>query len=103
MSRSFITNMSHFLDEKGNIPQSLPKRAKQFAENLGAIVACVTAQRSLGTMLACWNKINRKKCSGIIDAGIELGSFNIFWHCLECGDHGSISGWENTFWDGTYR
>jgi hypothetical protein len=106
MSRSFITSMNHFLDEKGSIPQSLPKRARRFAENLGAIVVCVTAQPRPGSgtmMVPCWNKINRKQCSGMIDACIDLGSFNIFWHCLECGDHGSISGWKNTLWDGKHR
>lgn len=97
--------MKHFLDEKGAIPQSLPKKARQFAENIGNIVACVTEQPGPDpkTIVLCWNKINRKQCSGKIHAEIDLQYFDIIWHCLKCGDHGSISYWEHTFWDGKYR
>lgn len=105
MSRSFVTDIQHFIDEKGAILESMPRQAKQFIENLGNIVASVTGEPSAlpKTVVSCWNKINGKHCSGKIDAGIDLGSLNILWHCLKCGDNGSISNWEHTFWDGNYR
>ena len=105
MSRAFITNMNSFIDDKGAVLESTPKRAKRFGQHLGTIVAYVTEQPKQVPKKAifCWNKINRKNCSGKIDAGIELGNFDILWHCLKCGDHGSINHWEHTVWDGTYR
>ena len=105
MSRSFVTNMMHFLDEKGAIAQSLPKNAKRRAENFGLIVAWVTnpVQLSAKPAVSCWNKINRKPCSGKIDAGIDVGNFDILWHCPVCGEHGSINYWQQSCWDVNYR
>ena len=101
MSRSFVTDMQHFIDEKGAIPESMPRQARQFIENLGNIVACITERLGAPskTAVSCWNKINGKYCTGKIDAGIECGSFSILWHCLKCGDNGIINNWEHTFWD----
>lgn len=105
MSRTFISNMAHFLNDEGTIPELLPKRARAFAERLGAIVSSVTSQHenTSGATISCWNRINKKRCDGNIAAGIELGSFNILWHCLRCGDNGSINHWQNTFWDYGFR
>ena len=105
MSRSFVTNIQHFLDKNGAIPESMPRQARKFIENLGTIVACVTGQPSASpkTVVPCWNKINSKLCSGKIASGIDLGSLNILWHCLKCGDNGLISHWEHIFWDDSYR
>ena len=47
MSRTFTTNLTHLLDEKGAIPGSLPKQAKKLAENLGSIVSNVTIEPRL--------------------------------------------------------
>lgn len=44
MSRSFVTNIQHFIHEKGAIPESMPRQARKLIENLGSIVACVTIQ-----------------------------------------------------------
>lgn len=105
MSRTFINNMTHFLNDKGNISERLPKRARALAERTGMIVSSVTHQpeKTSGTTIPCWNRINKKQCGGNIAAGIELESFNILWHCLRCGDNGSINHWQNTLWDHGFR
>ena len=105
MSRYLITDMSHFLDKNGTIPESLPNKARTLSQRIGAIVLAVTEdpQTSQNTVVPCWNTINRKKCTGLIDAGINLGYFNIIWYCLKCGDNGSITHWQQTPWDGKYR
>jgi len=105
MSRVFISNMKDFMSESGAIAQSSPKRVQRLAVHLGKIVEYVTAQPELNhqKIVSCWNKINKKRCSGKIDASIDLSSFDVLWHCLHCGDHGSIKHWEHTVWDGKHR
>tara|TARA_B110000879_G_scaffold146205_1_gene189725 strand:+ start:308 stop:619 length:312 start_codon:yes stop_codon:yes gene_type:complete len=97
MSRSLVTNVKHFIDEKGAIPESMPKPAKKLIENLGNIIVSVTTLPK--TNVSCWNKINGKNCSGKIDADIDLENFDILWRCLKCKDNGLINNWEHTFWD----
>jgi len=101
MSRTFTTNLTHLLDEKGAIPDSLPKQAKKLAGNLGSIVSNVTIEPKLAprTNVTCWGGTSKNKCHGNIDSSLDLDSFNIIWHCFECGDNGAISHWENSFWD----
>lgn len=105
MSKSYVTDLTHFLNEKGSIPDSLPKPAKKLAENLGNIVACVTREPrpSPKTYVNCWGKLNKKRCAGKLNADLDFENFDIVWHCPECGDNGSISQWENSFWDCGHR
>lgn len=104
MSRTFVTDLKYFIDEQGVIPEALARRTRHFIENLGAIIALVTEKpgASPRRIVCCWNKIKSKPCCGKIDAGIDIGSLKIFWHCLKCGDNGSISSWRNTLWDNSY-
>ena len=42
------------------------------------------------------------KCRKRDDRRVEAGMVNdeiIVWHCLACGTHGRISGWQGSFWD----
>ena len=107
MSRSFKSHLKHFINEQGLVSESLSNPVRKFVKNLGLIVSGVTSppppQPETTTNLMCWRVVQRKACVGKIDASIELGSFYIIWHCLKCGDHGSISGWQDTFWDKGHR
>lgn len=105
MSRAYNTNLKPLLTEQGVLLDSIGPKKKRLIEHLGVIIASVTEMPSEHpkTVVTCWNKINRKSCPGIIDAGIELHSFNILWHCLACGDHGYIRDWEHSIWDGGGR
>ena len=40
---SWVTDLSHFIDETGNLPIGLPTPARRLAEQLTAIVAAATA------------------------------------------------------------
>lgn len=95
----------NFLDEKGSIPDSLPKSVKKLADRLGGIVSNATIEPRLNPRdnVTCWGKLGKNKCHGSIDSSIDLNSMDIFWHCPECGDNGSISQWEGSFWDCGYR
>ena len=101
MAVSYTTDLTHFLDERGAIPADLPKQAQQLAANLGEIVASVTVytRENPKTNVSCWINKSKKPCAGKIEAGFNLDSFDILWHCPKCDTHGSITNWENTFWD----
>lgn len=105
MSRNFVTNVTYFLDDKGSLRETLPRQARKLAETLGTIITSVTTKPNLSpkTRLTCWSTLRKKRCTGAIDASIELGTFAIIWHCLECGNHGSIYNWVNTIWDNGHR
>ena len=105
MSRTFTTNLTHLLDEKGAIPDSLPKQARNLAEKLGGIVSNATIEPRLAprSNVTCWGGTSKNKCHGDIDSSLDLESFNIFWYCLTCGDNGTISHWEDSFWDLGHR
>jgi hypothetical protein len=105
MSRNFVANVTYFLDDKGNLRENLSKKSKKLAETMGAIITSTTLKPSPNpqTTLTCSNLVQKKRCTGAIDASIELSSFAIIWHCLHCGHHGSIYNWVNTIWDGGHR
>lgn len=101
MNRTFITNLTHFLDEKGAVPDQLAKPARQLVENLGAIVTHMTrhASGNFHTHLPCWGRLGRKACPGTIEAGVRVTDFAIIWYCPTCEDKGLITHWEGSFFD----
>lgn len=101
MAALYTTDLTHFLDEKGAIPADLPIQARRLAENIGEIVASVTVQTRPNpkTNVTCWINKSKNPCAGKIEAGFNLDSLDIIWHCQKCDTHGTITNWENTFWD----
>jgi hypothetical protein len=101
MAGAMITDLTHFLDEKGAIaPPAGP--ARSLAEFLTRIVAEVTgnidAEDSLYTGIHCRRRPARKPCGGLIEATFT-GKDEIGWRCTHCDDHGTITHWQNSFWD----
>jgi len=97
---ALITNLLHFLDEQGEIAAEIPGPALDLALFLGAIVGWVTIRQvdhSEETNVPCLRRQGRRRCTGPIFAHQD-GS-TIMWECPVCGDHGVITGWEDTFWD----
>lgn len=105
MSQTWVTNLTHFLDEKGAIPDALPKPARELAENLANLVANATIEPQLGPRanVTCWSTLGKKPCHGRIEAEVSFDLANILWYCIECGEDGAISQWENSFWDCGFR
>ena len=102
MSRAFISNLMHLIDETGTIHHTLPPSKKKLAKHICQIVSTLT-QPPQSTPIQCWNTCLNKKCTGKIAAGIDIETFHILWHCLVCGHHGSISKWEHSKLDQGYR
>ena len=92
----YISNMTHFLDETGNIPDGMSKEARHLA-SFHALVVDVTTQNnpSESDIHRCFNK----KCDGKIISEFSSDKKEILWKCTKCNNAGRISFWQNTKWD----
>lgn len=103
MGDTWITELTHFLDEAGSIAD-MPRPARLLAEFLARIVMSATlaaAGRGDRGRPSCRRRPNRKPCPGKIENFIDADSDAIRWECPICGDNGQISGWRGTLWDCT--
>jgi hypothetical protein len=94
----YISNMTHFLNEKGNIPKEMPREAREMAGFLAMVVDITTQSQSTvltPTVLRCFNK----GCHGLINTAFKLGRKEIHWFCPACKNEGVISHWQGTKWD----
>lgn len=100
-SMTMVTNIQHFLDEKGEVPD-LPKEAMELLSYLGSIVEDATAEGLTDpepAEIRCRNVVRGEVCSGDIEVFLYPESAEIIWQCEKCGDEGLITGWEGTVWD----
>lgn len=100
MADTWVTDMTHFLDPGGRVPELLLSRGP--VKHFGAIVAAVTSE-PVGVpddlAVKCRRRPRRKPCPGRICVSFEAGTSNIAWECPACGDRGLIHHWQGTPWD----
>lgn len=99
---SYVTDLWHFLDDDGRLPESLPEPALNLALHQGAIVEWMTAvllEDIEVTNVACRRRPRRRRCRGRIVARFKPDGAAIEWRCPACGDNGIIYGWAGTPWD----
>ena len=97
----YISNMTHFLDEKGNIPKQMHKEARELASFFALIIDTTTKilpKRLKATDIRCFEK----GCQGTARVEI-LPSGEIHWMCSRCENEGKISHWQRTRWDNNYK
>ncbi len=99
---TFVTDLRHYLDEDGNLPDLHP-RALSLALHQGAIVEWMTMSLPGGqtevTNVYCRRRPRRRRCRGQIHARFHPVTDAIIWRCPHCGDNGIIDGWAGTRWD----
>ncbi len=96
-----ITNIEHFLDEKGQVPD-LPLEAKELLLFLSAIIETASMGYDRPIILSdipCREKIEGNACPGEIEVWVFADNNQIGWECMECGEAGVITHWEGTLWD----
>lgn len=102
MGDTFVTDLRHFLDDDGVLPEEIPGPALTLALFFGSIVGWVTSHH-LGwhelTNVPCRRSPARRRCLGTVHARLEPDGETITWHCPICRDNGTIRGWEGTLWD----
>lgn len=98
------TNIQHFLNDSGLVPDDLSEKTKNLVDMLGSLIAAVSANRELhlvGQHFKCQRIIERKKCRGELTAWVDQTSTNkaINWFCGECGEGGIVENWQKTIFD----
>lgn len=94
----FISDLTHFLDEAGNIPKEMPTEAREMAGFLVMVVDLTTERKNTvlsQTALWCFNK----GCNGIINTALTPNFKEIHWHCPSCNTEGIIRNWQGTRWN----
>ena len=94
----YISNMQHFLDDKGNIPKQIPKEARELASFFALVIDSTTKNIPFTltqTDISCFEK----GCQGLIKSEVLKANNEIHWRCSKCQNEGTISGWKLTKWD----
>jgi len=97
MTDTYVTDITHYLDEYGNLAE-MPGPARKLASFLVLIIDTITLDCSVvftDTDIPC----RKKGCFGEILARFDPDSEDILWHCTNCSHNGVIRNWQNTNWD----
>lgn len=98
---TMITNIQHFLDEEGDIPE-LPTETLDLVTYLISIIEVATTDDKGDVELdeiQCRKLVKGRRCPGYIEVILIPDSTEIEWQCEVCSEDGVISGWEGTKWD----
>ena len=101
MAETWITDITHFLDEEGGII-TRPPRARNLAESLTAIIIMASFPEPdypPEYLVRCRRRLNHKPCREEIVGFVDPETDYIVWMCPVCGDRGLISNWHGTIWD----
>ena len=98
MSGTYVTDITHYLNEAGELVGEMPAEARQLASFLTLLID--EASRSLPIQdhdsgVRC----RVPSCQGSIRLTLETPSDAIVWHCPTCGHNGIIHNWQGTKWN----
>lgn len=101
MGDTWITDLTHFLDETGQIALEAGP-ARRLAEHITAIVAMASLPEPIipsEYRVRCRRCPGRKPCAGFIEADLDPETDEIVWWCVKCDDKGYIRNWKGSMWD----
>jgi len=88
----FISNRTHFLDERGDISKKVPKEAREISAFFSLVID-ETMKTLPSTLTSTGIRCFRKRCTGIIASEVDLDNNEIHWKCSKCRNNGTITGW----------
>jgi hypothetical protein len=97
MSRTYVTDITHYLDGTGEIAE-MPGPARKLASFLTLLIDAATQVvpiRGYDTRIRC----SSKACHGSIRTSLASLDQEIVWSCPECGHNGTIRNWQGTKWN----
>lgn len=94
----FVSDLKHFLD----MPDHAPGPARRLGEQLSLIVRAATAGPGGARWVSavrCRRRPGHRPCPGHLAVFRLDATAPIRWSCPDCGDEGTISGWEDSPFD----
>ena len=101
MADTWITDLTHFLDENGEMIKE-PPQARKLGEYLAAIVVMASypdPEYPPEYKVLCRRRPKRKPCLTEIAGWLDPETDDVVWICPVCQDKGIISNWRGTIWD----
>ncbi len=98
MHKTFVTDITHYLDQQGELVLAMPAPARRLASFLVLVIDAVTQEvpcEDRDTRIRCCSK----NCTGSIRASLLSVNDKISWACPACGQQGVISNWQGTKWN----
>ena len=93
---TYITDITHFLDGRGEVATNLPQPAASLASFLVLIID-TTTEKKPSAFEEVGLRCRTEECSGSILSRLE--SEEIIWHCPVCGHNGILRNWQATKWN----
>jgi len=96
MSNKYITDITHYLDETGELAE-MPRPARQLASFLVLLIDATTRvvpAHDYDTQIRC----RGDGCTGSICTSLPSMNEDIYWYCPDCEQHGIIRNWQGTKW-----
>ncbi len=96
-----ITNIQHFMDENGEIPE-LTLEADILLQQFAAFIEAATVKYERPVTLSstgCHKIYDGEFCDGDVEVWVYAETNQIGWECQECSEEGIITHWEGTPWD----
>lgn len=97
---SIVTDITHFLNDEGEVP-NLPKPAMKLFHFLTRIIEAVSInvdEPLVDVDVRCCDRDTKITCNGHIEAWCNDERV-IEWVCCKCSESGTISKWQKTKWD----
>lgn len=101
MSNTWITDITHFLDDNGEVIKE-PLQARKLGEYFVAIILMASypdPDYPPEYQVLCRRRPKRKSCNTDIAGWVDLETDDVVWICPVCRDRGIISNWRGTIWD----
>ena len=100
MTKTSITDLTHYLDEDGEIA-IVSGAGLRFVEYLTSIISMISHPQPVPDEfnVKCRCKPKRIPCTGILMGGTDPNTDVIIWWCPVCHENGFISNWQGTLWD----
>jgi hypothetical protein len=94
MSETYVTDITHYLDKRGELA-NIPSPAKKLASFLVLLIDNTTSAGSANyddTESRC----RPEECCGAVLSRLNDDTKEILWHYPSCGHNGAILNWQNT-------
>ena len=102
---TWVTDLSHFIDETGKVPSRIPGPARGQAQYLTAIVVAATSAADndghAGRPVPCRRRPGHRACPGVLEYRLWAEE-RVTWAWPHCGDYGIILNWRSSVWDHRY-